>query len=274
MRHPADNEKTDGGLRDYLFKVDPQITPPSLKRYIQDAGAAEPPVVSPVTPQAAPQAAARPSAPVRKLPRQQTPPAPSVAPQTPSVPPRDHMVAVEDEIQQAIGSADPVSPSPPQKPKPTPDSAAKITFLHTFFDRIEKTVRDLKIEDSEGRAAEAFRERAVRLVSSLSDVLPMDSITSGSALNIDSAFPVVYKSPQSVKRVIVDWSQWIDGQTIKSSSWTCPDLQLANTSFSDDRTTVFVGGGELEKTYTLTNRISDSSGRIEERSVTISVKQT
>lgn len=80
------------------------------------------------------------------------------------------------------------------------------------------------------------------------------------------------KDPDSIIDYGIDWSNWLtDGETIVTSSW--PDLgDLVSVSESNTATAtaIFISGGVLGATYTLTNRITTNQGRTEDRSMYIS----
>ena len=67
-----------------------------------------------------------------------------------------------------------------------------------------------------------------------------------------------------------DWSDWLPtGATIATSTWTVTPTgpTLSADSKSTTATVVWVSGGTAGTVYTLTNRITDSDGRIDDRSI-------
>jgi len=84
----------------------------------------------------------------------------------------------------------------------------------------------------------------------------MDLITADVDRNLDYGF---------------DWSAWLPQlpvpDIIVGSQWILPaDLTLTGESFDDTTTTVWISGGLVNQTYTITNRITTNDGRIDDRS--------
>ena len=79
------------------------------------------------------------------------------------------------------------------------------------------------------------------------------------------------KDPDSVIDYGVDWSAWLaSGETILTSSWIVPaGLTLDSESNTTTATAVFLSAGIEGESYTLTNRITTSAGRTEDRSMII-----
>ena len=75
----------------------------------------------------------------------------------------------------------------------------------------------------------------------------------------------------------VDWSSlgWLEsGETIVTSVWTVdPALTKSDEQVLNGVTSVFVEGGEVNKTYTLTNTITTSKSRRDSRSIRLFCKQ-
>lgn len=80
------------------------------------------------------------------------------------------------------------------------------------------------------------------------------------------------KDPHATLDYSVEWSQWLDGDTIITSSWTVT-TGLNNTSESTTTTkaTVWLSGGSIGGVYSAVNTITTASGRTDERTITISV---
>lgn len=89
------------------------------------------------------------------------------------------------------------------------------------------------------------------------------------------------KDPDATKDYGWDWQDWLEGDTITTSTWIVP-AGLTNvgesgpTIQSDGRitTSVFISGGSLGVTYTITNRITTNStpARVEDQSHTIEIR--
>ena len=81
------------------------------------------------------------------------------------------------------------------------------------------------------------------------------------------------KDPNSDLDYIVDWTDWLQGDTIASSSWVVPDdVTTTGNSFNDNVTTIWLSAGIDATNYTLVNTIHTASGRIAERNVQLKVK--
>jgi len=67
---------------------------------------------------------------------------------------------------------------------------------------------------------------------------------------------------------------WLaDGETILTSTWDVPaGLTLDAESNDDTQTIVWITGGTAGNSYTLTNRITTSAGRTDDRSIIIIVE--
>ena len=81
------------------------------------------------------------------------------------------------------------------------------------------------------------------------------------------------KDPAAILDYTVDWSKWLDADTIITSQWTV-STGLAQVSSSNDlkSATAWLSGGSAGQAYTATNRITTSGGRTDERSIIINVK--
>ena len=86
------------------------------------------------------------------------------------------------------------------------------------------------------------------------------------------------KDPQSRVDYAIDWTGYLDGQIVAASQWTVvpdePDgITLEQSSFALDRTAATLGGGRIGHVYSVSNRVTLSDGRIDERSITLRVEQ-
>lgn len=83
------------------------------------------------------------------------------------------------------------------------------------------------------------------------------------------------KDPAATLDYGLDWSDWLAaGETIAASEWSVP---AGLTKDSDDHNTtlaaVWLSGGTAGATYRITNRVTTSAGRIDERSLFIVVEE-
>lgn len=83
------------------------------------------------------------------------------------------------------------------------------------------------------------------------------------------------KDPNAVLDYTVDWSSWLqEGEAIQSSSWVVDagitDSNPTNTGIA---ATIWLSGGIVNKVYRVTNRITTSAARVDDRSLLIAVRQ-
>lgn len=83
------------------------------------------------------------------------------------------------------------------------------------------------------------------------------------------------KDPDSVLDFFLDWSKWLNEDTIVASSWSVDvaDITIDLTEFTDTISTVWLSGGIPSSRYRLTNRITTAGGRVEERTKTLIVRE-
>lgn len=81
------------------------------------------------------------------------------------------------------------------------------------------------------------------------------------------------KDPDATLDFEVDWSQWLQAsETITASGWTVPaGLTRVSDTHTGTTATVWLSGGVLGQRYTVTNEITTSGGRIDDRSLHIDV---
>ena len=82
------------------------------------------------------------------------------------------------------------------------------------------------------------------------------------------------KDPDATLDYQVDWSDWLGGDTISTSSWNVPNGITLDTDTNTTTTaTAWLSGGSVNKSYEITNRIVTAGGRTDDRTITINVKQ-
>lgn len=82
------------------------------------------------------------------------------------------------------------------------------------------------------------------------------------------------KDPQSTLDYQFDWSDWLSGDVIASSVWeVTAGISTANPTNTPTTTTVFLSGGAVGVKYIVTNRITTSQGRTEDRRFQLNVVQ-
>lgn len=81
------------------------------------------------------------------------------------------------------------------------------------------------------------------------------------------------KDPSAQLDYGLRWADWLDTDTISSSSWavTPSGLNIITNSHDSKSTAVWVSGGTAKTKYTLTNTIVTAGGRTDQRSLTIQV---
>lgn len=87
--------------------------------------------------------------------------------------------------------------------------------------------------------------------------------------------PRYTKDPDAVLDYQVDWSSWLEsGETISTSTWVVPTgITEDSSSNTSTDATIWLSGGTVEETYTVTNRVTTSLGRTDDRSFVISVQE-
>ena len=74
------------------------------------------------------------------------------------------------------------------------------------------------------------------------------------------------KTPPEILDYGWDWDRWLSGDAIQASTWLVPTgITLVSQTSDATSTTIWLSGGTLGETYTLTNRITTAAGRTAER---------
>jgi hypothetical protein len=82
------------------------------------------------------------------------------------------------------------------------------------------------------------------------------------------------KDPNAILDYSVDWSRWLAGDEITVSEWIVPSgLTKASETSTPTKATVWLAGGAAGQNYSVTNRITTTGGRTEDRSFTIRVEE-
>ena len=91
------------------------------------------------------------------------------------------------------------------------------------------------------------------------------------------ALPTYTKDPQAKLDYGFDWTDWLAGDTIAASTWVSAPagLTLTSPTFSNTHTTVWIAGGAVGVSYTVTNHITTalSPAREDDRSFRLKVKE-
>jgi hypothetical protein len=85
---------------------------------------------------------------------------------------------------------------------------------------------------------------------------------------------IFVKDPNAVLDYYVDWTRWLNGDTIATSVWTVTaGLTVANDTHTTTAATVWLSGGTVGETYKVTNRITTTGGRTEDRSFDVKIAE-
>ncbi len=76
------------------------------------------------------------------------------------------------------------------------------------------------------------------------------------------------KDPDAILDYMNDWSFWLNGDTIKTSTWI-PDagITVVSSAKSDTTATVFLSGGSVNTVYAVINRITTLADRTDDRTI-------
>lgn len=84
---------------------------------------------------------------------------------------------------------------------------------------------------------------------------------------------IYVQDPNAVLDYNIDWSAWLNGDTISTSTWTThPDLTTSNASMTTTVATVFLTGGTNGKTYKVRNRITTTNGRTDDETFDVIIR--
>lgn len=83
------------------------------------------------------------------------------------------------------------------------------------------------------------------------------------------------KDKDAVLDYTVDWTAWLDGDTIDTSIFLVDDVSITEEfdTNDDSTTTIWLSGGTDGITYTFINRITTAGGRTQDQSVKLKVKE-
>ncbi len=80
------------------------------------------------------------------------------------------------------------------------------------------------------------------------------------------------KDPDAIKPYTLNWTAFLDGDTITSSVWTLDSgITSSSETNTTKKTTIFLSGGTVGTTYTATNRITTTNGITEDQSIQITI---
>ena len=82
------------------------------------------------------------------------------------------------------------------------------------------------------------------------------------------------KRPADDLDYLIDWTRWLEGDTIVSSTWTVPTGITSHDKIinsGNQKTTVWLSGGTLGSSYVITNVIVTTVGRTKEITFTVTI---
>ena len=96
----------------------------------------------------------------------------------------------------------------------------------------------------------------------------------GFGLRSDGYYYGPSKDPNAVLDYSIEWTDWLDGDTIATSTWTVPaGLTKVTDEKTAVKTTAWLSGGAAGATYTLHNRITTAGGRTQDQSFKLTVAE-
>lgn len=82
------------------------------------------------------------------------------------------------------------------------------------------------------------------------------------------------KDPDAVLDYHIDWSKWLDGDTISASTWDAPTgITIDSSDFTSTTAVVWLSEGTEGSTYKVVNSITTSDGRSDDRTLFINVRE-
>lgn len=83
---------------------------------------------------------------------------------------------------------------------------------------------------------------------------------------------VFVKTPAGVLDYGFDWSTWLDGDTLQSSTLIADaGITIGASNNNDTIASVWLQGGVIDSLYRVTNRITTVGGRTDERTMFIQI---
>lgn len=86
------------------------------------------------------------------------------------------------------------------------------------------------------------------------------------------------KDPQSRVDYAIDWAGYLDRQAVAASLWSVTPTEaggiaVEETAFAPARTSATLSGGVIGHVYSVSNLVTLSDGRSDERSIVLRVEQ-
>lgn len=82
------------------------------------------------------------------------------------------------------------------------------------------------------------------------------------------------KDPDATLDFTVDWTDWLESDTISTGTWIVPDgIVKVSSSYTTLKDTVFLCSGTVGNTYAIINRIQTANGKKNDQTIYILVKE-
>lgn len=81
------------------------------------------------------------------------------------------------------------------------------------------------------------------------------------------------QDPDDVLDYVIDWSDWLDGDTIASSSWTVDGVTQDDDDNTTTTTTIWISGGTVGVIGSATNHIVTAAGREKDQTITFTIME-
>lgn len=90
-----------------------------------------------------------------------------------------------------------------------------------------------------------------------------------------SGSPIFTKDPNAILDFTVDWTTWLNGDTISTSVWTVTGAGVTTGTATSSTTagTLWISTSSDNTDYFATNRIVTAAGRVNEQTITIKSRQ-
>lgn len=84
------------------------------------------------------------------------------------------------------------------------------------------------------------------------------------------------QSQNSLLDYNINWEEWLEGDTLLTSTWTVSDLSLieyGNNFIAYGLTTIWLYGGDVGTIYSITNNITTVGGKIDNRTFYLKITE-
>lgn len=93
-------------------------------------------------------------------------------------------------------------------------------------------------------------------------------------LNNDTGLYAITKDPDAVLDYSVDWSTWLEGDTVSSIAWALDSgITKDSQELAAGVATAWISGGSVGIDYRVTCRIVTAGGRTDDRSFLLQVRE-